>query len=96
MSLIINGIYIYINKCFTTWSCRLHREKKGSSSTPHPSIRQVERDLVINTPDLSRSGKLLIVGIVLSTIDDGGVLLSLGFLLLYQASLLLSDALQED
>ena len=69
MSLIINGIYIYINKCFTTWSCGLHREKKGSSSTPRPSIRQIERDLVINTLDLSRSGKLLIVGIILSTKD---------------------------
>ena len=94
METIIDGININVIKELTLWFCTLHAQKAGTPSTPHPSIRQFKRYFIANVFDFVTY--LLIIRVILTTEDDGFLLVSLDFALLDEFFFLCTDALQQD
>ena len=64
--------------------------------TPFPPLWYFKRYLLINTLHLPCSKYLLIIGIVLTTVDNGCVLVTFDFLLLDQAFFLLANLIKQN
>ena len=64
-------------------------------SCPFPPLWNLKRNLLINTFHFPRSEKLLIIGIIITTVNDRFVFIFLDFLFLDQSSFFGSDTFKK-
>ena len=91
---VVNSINIDVIEKLALGLCAFHAFKTRIASTPRPTVRQFKRNLIIDIHDLVAD--LLIIRVILTTEDDGFLLVTLDFACLYQLFFLCSDAFQKN